>query len=52
MNIGKTLFAQLMDYLPWSTFDGSSRAMMATAVRNVALFAMQNSRNTHQHNLT
>ena len=21
MNIGKTLFAQLMDYLPWSTFD-------------------------------
>src|SRR3982750_2846710 len=21
MNIGKTLFAQLMDFLPWSTFD-------------------------------
>ena len=21
MNISKTLFAQLMDYLPWSTFD-------------------------------
>ena len=21
MNIGKTLFAQLRDYLPWSTFD-------------------------------
>ncbi|MGA8158323.1 MAG: DUF4372 domain-containing protein, partial [Rhodoplanes sp.] len=20
MNIGKTLFAQLMDFLPWSTF--------------------------------
>ena len=21
MNTGKTLFAQLMDFLPWSTFD-------------------------------
>ena len=21
MNVSKTLFAQLMDYLPWSTFD-------------------------------
>ncbi len=32
MNIGKTLFAQLMDFLPWSTFStGLSHAMKATA---------------------
>ena len=23
MNTGKTLFAQLMDFLPWTTFTGS-----------------------------
>ena len=35
MNIGKTLFAQLMDFLPWSTFErivsryGGDRAVRA-----------------------
>ena len=30
MNGGKTLFAQLMDFLPWSTFTVSSSATAAT----------------------
>ena len=30
MNIGKTLFAQLMDFLPWSTFARILRATVAT----------------------
>jgi Domain of unknown function (DUF4372) len=39
MNIGKTLFAQLMDFLPWSTFDrivarhGGDRAMRTLSCR-------------------
>ena len=40
MNIGKTLFAQLMDYLPWSTFDrifaryDGNRAVQDVALRH------------------
>jgi hypothetical protein len=30
MNLGKTLFAQLMDFLPWTTFAHTSRATAAT----------------------
>ena len=38
MNIGKTLFAQLMDFLPWSTFDRIvARYEGDRAVRNAAL---------------
>ena len=39
MNIGKTLFAQLMDFLPWSTFDrivarhGGDRAIRTLSCR-------------------
>src|SRR3954449_5052765 len=39
MNIGKTLFAQLMDFLPWSTFDrivarhGGNRAIRTLSCR-------------------
>ena len=29
MNTGKTLFAQLMDFLPWTTLRGSSTGMAA-----------------------
>ena len=31
MNIGKTLFAQLMDFLPWTTFTRIVDRMVATA---------------------
>ena len=35
MNPGKTVFAQLMDFLPWSTFDGSvsDRAIGVSGVK-------------------
>jgi len=32
MYTGKTLFAQLMDFLPWTTFGGSCSDMVATAM--------------------
>ena len=31
MNIGKTLFAQVMEFLPWKTFARSSSATAAIA---------------------
>ncbi len=31
MYTGKTLFSQLMDFVPWTTFARSWRAMAATA---------------------
>lgn len=48
MNTGKTLFAQLMDFLPWSTFfrivaryngDRSVRTLPCTADFRVMAFA-------------
>ena len=43
MNAGKTLFSQLMDFLPWSTFNGYvTRYSSDKGVQCFRLFAWEN----------